>query len=269
MLTVLKVLAIIIEIVFLLWFILPAFFHIFKAGNILGVLICIVALFRTAFGEIYEDLAFLMAQNIFTEILWIIIRIGWYLFIAYAVIVSACMIYAMSRRPDKDASAVILGAQVKPWGASRLLKQRIKAAEDYLQKHPDAIAVASGGKGDNEPMTEAACMLENMLQDGVDPQRILTEDRSVNTEQNLLYSIALLRERQRGDSIATVSDSYHQLRARIIVRKIDRSIRVGACNTKNTLFGYFVYPSYFVREWIAIPVEIVKKLGRPARHRKI
>ena len=42
----------------------------------------------------------------------------------------------------------------------------------------------------------------------------------------------------------------------------------GAVNTVNTRFGWFIYPSFFVREWIAIPVEIVKKLGRPARHRK-
>lgn len=265
---VLKIIAIVIEVIFLLWFLLPIRFHIFKAGNLLGVVICLIALFRTAFSSVYHQLDAFMLQNTITGIIWLIIKYGCILFAVYAVIVSICMIAAMKIKPKKNATAVILGAQVKPWGASRLLLQRIKAAESYLDRNPVVKAIASGGQGDNEPMSEAACILENMLRDGVGPERIIVEDQSVNTEQNLLYSVRILRERQLGDSIAIVSDSYHQLRARIIAYKIDRKLHVGAVNTVNTRFGWFIYPSFFVREWIAIPVEIIKKLGRPARHRK-
>lgn len=265
---VLRIIAIVIEVIFLLWFLLPIRFHIFKAGNLLGVVICLIALFRTAFSSVYYQLDAFMLQNNITKIIWLIIKYGCILFAVYAVIVSICMIAAMKIKPKKNATAVILGAQVKPWGASRLLLQRIKAAENYLDQNPVVKAIASGGQGDNEPMSEAACILENMLKDGVDPERIIVEDQSVNTEQNLLYSVRILGERQLGDSIAIVSDSYHQLRARIIAYKIDRKLSVGAVNTVNTRFGWFIYPSFFVREWIAIPVEIVKKLGRPARHRK-
>ena len=265
---VLRIIAIVIEAIFLLWFLLPIRFHIFKAGNLLGVVICLIALFRTAFSSVYHQMDAFMLQNTITKIIWLIIKYGCIMFAIYAVIVSICMIAAMKIKPKKNATAVILGAQVKPWGASRLLLQRIKAAENYLDRNPGVKAIASGGQGDNEPMSEAACILENMRKDGVDPDRIIVEDQSVNTEQNLLYSVRILRERQLGDSIAIVSDSYHQFRARIIAYKIDRKLHVGAVNTVNTRFGWFIYPSFFVREWIAIPVEIVKKLGRPARHRK-
>ena len=263
------VIATVIEVFFLLWFLLPIRYRIFKAGNMLGVLICLIALFRTAFCAVYRQLDAYMLQNTFTKIVWLIIKYGCVLFVIYAIVVSICMIIAMKRKPKKNATAVILGAQVKPWGASRLLKQRIKAAETYLDQNPDVKAIASGGQGANEPMSEAACIYENMIKDGVDPERILIEDQSVNTEQNLLYSVKLIKERHLGDDIAIVSDSYHQLRARIIAYKIDRNLHVGAINTVNTRFGWFIYPSFFLREWIAIPVEIVKKLGRPARHRKI
>ena len=264
-----KVIAVVIETVFLIWFIIPIKYHVFKAGNILGVLLCLIALFRTAFSAQYHRLdAFLQAQSVI-KVLWLILKGAFILFVIYAVIISIAMIIAMKRKPAKDATAVILGAQVKPWGASRLLKQRIYAAEKYLSRYPKVKAIASGGQGYNEPMSEAKCIQEFLLKDGVDPQRIFVEDQSVNTEQNLLYSMRIIKEQQLDDSIAIVSDSYHQLRARIIAHKIDRHIRVGACNTVNTRFGYLIYPSFFVREWIAIPVEIFKKLGQPARHRKI
>ena len=149
----LRITAIIIECLFLLWFILPAFFHIFKAGNILGVLICAVTLFRTAFSACYHRLGDWMSQNGAAEALWIIIHIACISFAVYAVVISICMIIEMKTKPSADATVIILGAQVKPWGVSRLLKQRIAAAESYLIKHPEAKAIASGGQGNNEPMS--------------------------------------------------------------------------------------------------------------------
>lgn len=269
MITALKVIAVVIELLFLGWFLLPIKYHVFKAGNILGVALCLIALYRTAFSTLYHQMDTLLMSDPVTRILWLIIKVAFITFLIYAVIVSICMIIAMKIKPDDNATAVILGAQVKPWGASRLLKQRIYAAEDYLNRNPKVKAIASGGQGYNEPMSEAQCIYDSLTDDGVDPERIIVEDQSVNTEQNLLYSIAIIKEERLGDSIAIISDSYHQLRARIIAYKIDRRIRVGACNTVNTKFGCFIYPSFFVREWIAIPVEIVKKVGRPAKHRKI
>lgn len=267
--TTLKILALIIETIFLIWFIIPIKYRIFKAGNILGIALCLIALFRTAFSTIYHQAEAVLMEYTVTKVLWITTKTLFVAFLIYAVIVSLCMLMAMKRKPRKDATAVILGAQVKPWGASRLLQQRIDAAEKYLKLYPDVKAIASGGKGINEPMSEAECIRQSLIKTGIDPQRIVLEAKSVNTEQNLLFSFKLMKERRLGNEIAIVSDSYHQLRARIIAYKIDRTIHVGACNTKNTKFGYLIYPSYFVREWIAIPVEIVKKVGQPARHRKL
>lgn len=269
MLTAIKIIAIVIESIFLIWFLIPIRFRVFKAGNILGVLLCLIALFRTAFSPQYHQMENALLSYPVTRILWLIVKWAFIAFLIYAFVISVCMFIAMRTKPADRAPAIILGAQVKPWGASRLLKQRIYAAEKYLKQRPGVKAIASGGQGDNEPMSEARCICEFLISDGIDPDRIIPEDRSVNTEQNLLYSLAIIKENHLGNEIAIVSDSYHQLRARIIAYKIDRQVRVGACNTVNTKFGYLIYPSFFVREWIAIPVEIFKKVGRPAKHRKI
>ena len=53
---------------------------------------------------------------------------------------------------------VIFGCQVKPDGPSILLRDRLDTALDYLEAHPDMTVVVTGGKGDDEHMSEAQCM---------------------------------------------------------------------------------------------------------------
>ena len=72
--TVLKIIAGVIEVIFLLWFLLPIRFHIFKAGNLLGVVICLIALFRTLFSSVYHQLDAFMLQNNITKIIYFYIR---------------------------------------------------------------------------------------------------------------------------------------------------------------------------------------------------
>ena len=55
---------------------------------------------------------------------------------------------------------IILGCKVESWGPSLLLQDRLDTALDYLASHPDMTVVVSGGKGDDEHMSEAQCMYE-------------------------------------------------------------------------------------------------------------
>ena len=69
----------------------------------------------------------------------------------------------------------------------------------------------------------------------------------------------IIDDNELSRDIAIVSDSYHQLRARIIAHKNDASLNVTPINTNNQRSAAIAaYPSYFVREWLAIPVEIIK-----------
>ena len=168
------------------------------------------------------------------------------------------MIYAMNVRPSSNETAVVLGAQVKPWGASTLLMQRINAAEQYLTQKPSSKAVVTGGQGADEPMSEAQCMYDNLTAAGIEPSRILREDQAKNTEENIRFSFDIIKQNRLNQDVAIVTDSYHQLRARIIAHKTEKSVRVSAVNTHNNYIGLSAYPTYFVREWLAIPVELLK-----------
>lgn len=244
--------------VFLLWFLAPIAYGVYNIGTALGIFICAALIFRFGFSKRYCRIKAWMCRRKITKYVLRVIQIGTVLFMVYAATVSCFMVIAMTAQPVGGDTAVVLGAQVKPWGPSVLLQQRIDAAQEYLESAPEANAVVTGGQGADEPMSEGQCMYNSLTAAGIAPERIHIEDRAVNTDQNIRYSMQIIQDKSLNQNIAVVTDSYHQLRARIIAHKTDKSIRVSAVNTRNNLIGISTYPTYFVREWVAIPVEILK-----------
>ncbi len=75
----------------------------------------------------------------------------------------------------------------------------------------------SGGQGYNEPVSEAEGMKGYLADAGIDPERILAEDASTNTTQNLIYSGELLNKSE--DSVVVVTNNFHMFRALAIAKK--------------------------------------------------
>lgn len=133
--------------------------------------------------------------------------------------VTLCLILDASRG-DEDPGCeyvVVLGAAVRPWGPTYPLQERVAAAFDYMNDHPDAIIVVSGGQGDDEPMSEAACMYDMLVRMGADPDRIWMEDRATSTWENMKFSLELIREKtgQTPQSLGIISNEYHLFRAKL------------------------------------------------------
>lgn len=123
---------------------------------------------------------------------------------------------------------VVLGAKVRDSGPSVSLMDRIYGARDYLESHPDVIVVVSGGQGQDEPMTEAQAMYDELLALGIDPDRIWMEDKATSTWENLNFSLNLIEEKTgvRPEKIGIVSSEYHLFRA---------SLFADACNVESVL----------------------------------
>ena len=81
------------------------------------------------------------------------------------------------------------------------------------------------------------------------------EDKSTNTDSNLINSYKIIEKNNLSENIAIATDGYHQLRARIIANRQEKSGKVGAVNAKPIKS---VIVTYWVREWFAIPVELLK-----------
>lgn len=114
----------------------------------------------------------------------------------------------------EDAQYVlVLGAHILPDRPSDALIERLKTADAYLTAHPNATAILCGGQGPNEPMPESHMMKQYMVETlGTDPDRLLIEDQSHNTIQNIDNAKALFSlENYR---CAVISSDFHLARAR-------------------------------------------------------
>lgn len=118
--------------------------------------------------------------------------------------------------PEVDV-LIILGAQVKEDRPSLVLGYRLDKAIDYMNRHPDVVCIVSGGQGPNEPFTEAEGMYRYLTEHGIDPARIIREDRSGNTTQNMQFSKKLLPE--GAERVGILTNNFHIFRATAIAKK--------------------------------------------------
>ncbi len=115
-----------------------------------------------------------------------------------------------------DTPVVVLGCHVKGEKPSRILGERIDAAYAYLESHPQAIAVLSGGQGADEDISEAECMYRELTARGIAGERLFKEESSVNTPTNLRHSGEILEEALGTDGtwnetrmVALVTSEFH------------------------------------------------------------
>ena len=140
----------------------------------------------------------------------------------------------------------VLGASVYADGPSPSLTRRVNAVMDCLDQHPDAIIIASGGQGKDEPISEAQCIRDELVKRGVDPKRIVMEDKSTNTQENMAFSKALIG---RADAaVGIVTNNYHIWRSMRLARRagLTNAHGIAAEYTGPTLIHFMV------REAIAI-----------------
>ncbi len=150
----------------------------------------------------------------------------WLIALCYAVAIGiflVCgflMIRAASEGDHAEADAIIvLGAAVHGDKVTWVLENRLNTAMEYLEAHPQAICVVSGGQGAGESVTEASAMKKYMVERGVQESRIFTEERAKNTKENFEYSKVIIDEKLGNNArIAFVTTNFHVFRAGQVAR---------------------------------------------------
>lgn len=92
---------------------------------------------------------------------------------------------------------IVLGAKVNGTKPSESLKRRLDRAIDYAENNPNTFLVLSGGQGEDEEISEAEAMYEYLLYNGVPKNQLLIENRSVNTRENIRYSLEVIRRQEQ------------------------------------------------------------------------
>ncbi|SDA17525.1 Uncharacterized SAM-binding protein YcdF, DUF218 family [Ruminococcus sp. YE71] len=225
---------------FLLLGIFNAAAPIYNEGNISAIAFIIVLMFVTV---CFDGFAALWKTKVGKAVLSAVMALTAAGFL-YAGVLSGLMYNAMTNTPEDPKVIVVLGCQVQGTQPSRMLARRLDAAFGIMQEYPDAQVIVSGGRGSGEAITEAECMKKYLTAKGADPDRIITEDKSTSTAENLRYSLALTDERD----ITIVSDGYHQYRASLIAKAEGaESVTAISADTEKRFL-----PTYWVREWLGI-----------------
>ncbi len=229
----------------------PVFkYGLLNIGNLTGMALCgwMLVLCVTPLPRLFKRYAV-------TRWLFRVINVCYAIFLLYGAVVTGAILLACSDTPAPNATAVVLGAQVKGTNPSVILYGRIQAAERYLQENPEAKAVLTGGKGSDEQISEADCMYNVMVAEGIDPQRLIKEDKATDTKENFAFSMQLIGQNGLNPDIAVVTDGFHQFRAKLIAQKQGVTGKLGAvCADTDWVF----VPTYTVREWLALPTLLWK-----------
>ena len=141
---------------------------------------------------------------------------------------------------------VVLGAGVNGTVPSAALRERLEAAQRYMEEYPNAILILSGGQGNNEDITEAACMYRWLTERGADPARLRMEPEAASTEENIAFSLDLI-EREFGvrpEKLGVISAEYHLLRASLLAKQAGVETVCYPSRTANRAFFCLM----FVRE---------------------
>lgn len=131
------------------------------------------------------------------------------------------------------------------------VQKRIEHAAEYLKRHPDAIAVVTGGKGPFAPCPESDVLKPALCALGIDESRVLAEDKAKDTIQNFSNSANLLAEHQNlplsdilSSPVTIITSDFHLARAERLARRMGFSDIYGSASRTPLLF----VPNCYARE---------------------
>ena len=157
---------------------------------------------------------------------------------------------ALSRPDDEDkpVTVVVLGAAIRGDRPSRMLADRLRVAADYLAAHPQAVCVVSGGQGSDEDYPEGQVMKNYLVELGIEPDRVFTEETSTNTYENLAFSLDVIAREELPADLLIATQEFHQFRAAQYARRAGaQSVYALPCATP-----WYAVVGYWVREFAAI-----------------
>lgn len=129
---------------------------------------------------------------------------------------------ARSQEEQPVDVVLVLGAGLKNGHPTPTLERRIDTASVWLLRHPGVAVVACGGMAPGQPMSEAAAIRDGLVARGVARERILLEDRSITTEQNLRFARELLLSRGAGQRprALVATSNFHLARAKMLASRV-------------------------------------------------
>ena len=163
-------------------------------------------------------------------------------------------LYGLLARTGGADFVIVLGSGLRPHGgvppllANRLERAReVWAAVSRRAGEFGPLLIVSGGQGDDEPVPEASAMASYLIARGFPADRLLLEDKSHSTEENLVFSKAIMDDLRPGARVTIVTSDFHAFRAALLARRLGIQGQV----TGARVAAYY-RPSAVLREFAAV-----------------
>lgn len=160
-----------------------------------------------------------MIPKILRRIIVILFAIGLSIFI----IIEGIIIYeGHHKETGKTDYLMVLGAGIKGEEIGTTLRYRLDTAIEFNEINPDVKIIVSGGQGQGEDVTEAYAMKKYLIENGVNENLIITEDKSTNTYENFMFTKNILEKENINDDykITVVTNDFHMYRAKYLGEEV-------------------------------------------------
>lgn len=225
------------------WFALPLTRSHVQIGMMFGWAVCLCGLLLTnCYGVITGH-----GRRTKLSALYIAVSITFILFLGWLTFVGVKIQTVSYAPPPQNTTVVVLGARVYAEGPGASLKARLDAAYTYLEANPESKCVVTGGRGEDEPATEASVEKQYLVDRGIESGRIIMEDKSMSTEENLRYSLNYFEDNNVPMSIAVTTQGFHQFRSTELAKQLGYTVYSIEAYTDPMM-----YPDYFGRELLAV-----------------
>lgn len=189
-----------------------------------------------------DDVAYYLQYSLHLALVLLIT----YLACCFAAFAVASLAYRW-RKPHRAAEAIIvLGSGLVNGKVPPLLAGRLKRGITAMREdNGKPIMITSGGQGDHEPRSEGAAMRDYVIEQGIDADRVVAEEYSTTTEENLMFSQKLLSAPTA--PVTVVTSSYHVFRAALLTRSLKLNAHVVGAPTAR-----YYLPGAVIREFAAV-----------------
>ena len=156
--------------------------------------------------------------------------------IAFAAVCAYIINYSPPAPPDSPDLVIVLGARAIGYEPTTTLAGRLGAAAAALNNYPGATAIVAGGQGPNNIIPESRAMRQYLIRNNIYGGRVIEEDRSTNTFENLLFSRAITeRYGLARDNIIIVTSEYHVPRAMMLAGRVFGGAQIYAVQSATPL----------------------------------
>ena len=212
----------------------------FKITNLLSLVFALLLLVYLLFWPQSFNRAGMLGRIIYVIVSFVVV---YFLSVLAIYCLSACLNTFHLIKARKLDYIVVLGAGIKGEKVTPLLAARINKGIEILDKNKNAKLIMSGGQGKGEDIPEGEAMARYAIEQGIDESKIIVENKSKNTKENILFSSKLMNKEL--PRIALVTTSYHVFRALLLAKELGvRCIGFGASTkwyfTLNALIREFI-----------------------------